>query len=155
MTPPGRCKTPSTRTIRKASEVKRPAALGQGLQGLHLTADLRGCACDTRFLKEPAVLTELCRQAVVSSGLQPVAELFHPFQPAGSGVTGVILLAESHLAVHTWPELSAVTLDAYVCNFGGDNSAKAQGLMALLIASFAPSQVVRHQLTRGNLAPKD
>ena len=33
------------------------------------------------------------------------------------GVTGVVLLAESHVAIHTWPELGNVTLDIYVCNF--------------------------------------
>jgi S-adenosylmethionine decarboxylase len=140
--------------LRKPSEVNRPAALEQGLQGQHLTADLKGCACEERFLRDAAAIAELCRQAVASSGLQPVAELFHTFQPAGSGVTGVILLAESHLAVHTWPELAAVTLDAYVCNFGGDNTAKAQRLIALLIAGFAPTEVVRHQLKRGSFAPK-
>jgi S-adenosylmethionine decarboxylase proenzyme len=132
----------------------RSAALGQGPQGLHLTADLRGCTCDPRFLRDATSLAQLCRQAVAGSGLQPVAELFHPFQPAGSGVTGVILLAESHLAVHTWPELTAVTLDAYVCNFGTDNSAKAEQLMALLVDSFKPSQLARHHLERGSFAPK-
>jgi hypothetical protein len=59
---------------------------------------------------------------VAGSGLTPVGELFHRFEPGG-GVTGVVLLAESHLAVHTWPELGAVTMDVYVCNFSGDNGA--------------------------------
>lgn len=141
--------------LRRSRKVERPAAaLAQGPQGLHLTADLQGCACEPRYLREAAALAQLCQQAVASCGLRPVAELFHPFQPAGSGVTGVILLAESHLAVHTWPELAAVTLDTYVCNFGADNSAKARQLMALLVDSFRPSHQMRHQLERGGLAPK-
>ena len=67
------------------------------------------------------------------------------------GVTGVVLLAESHLAVHTWPELGAVTLDVYVCNLAGDNSAKARALLAALEAAFAPGRVEHHEVQRGVL----
>ena len=90
------------------------------------------------------------------SGLAPVGELFHRFEPAGAeptGVTGVVLLAESHLAVHTWPELGAVTLDVYVCNFGADNSARARALLAELEQAFAPAQAERHEIARGARAP--
>ena len=48
-------------------------------------------------------------------------------------VTAAVLLAESHVCLHTWPEQRAVTVDVYVCNFGEDHSAKARGLMAALI----------------------
>jgi spermidine synthase len=44
---------------------------------------------------------------------------------ASPGVTGTVLLAESHLAIHTWPETGSVTIDVYVCNFSADNSGKA------------------------------
>jgi S-adenosylmethionine/arginine decarboxylase-like enzyme len=64
-------------------------------------------------------------------------------------VTGVVLLAESHLAVHTWPELAAVTVDVYVCNVGGDNSARADSLLAHLVNAFRPAAVQRHALRRG------
>jgi S-adenosylmethionine decarboxylase len=127
------------------------------MQGLHLTADLRGCAPSQRAMTELDALRPLCLQTVRGAGLLPVGELFHRFpQPAGAsepgGITGVVLLAESHLAVHTWPELGAVTLDVYVCNFGAENSAKAHALMDALVAAFAPAQVERHALQRGALA---
>ena len=93
-------------------------------------------------------LRTLCLQAVASTGLQAVGELFHRF-PAPGGVTGVVLLAESHLAVHTWPELGAVTLDVYVCNLGADNSARAHALLALLQAAFDPGHSEHHRLERG------
>jgi S-adenosylmethionine decarboxylase len=64
-------------------------------------------------------------------------------------VTAAVLLAESHLCVHTWPEQNAVTLDVYVCNFGADHSAKAQALMDALLALFDPADVQRHALQRG------
>ena len=123
------------------------------MQGLHLTADLSGCAPGAALMTDPLALRALCTDAVAAAGLGAVAELFHRFAPApdgqASGITGVVLLAESHLAVHTWPELGAVTLDVYVCNFGGDNSAKAHELMRLLLVAFAPQQVQQQAMRRG------
>lgn len=127
------------------------------MNGLHLTADLRGCDPDAPAMIRADALREACIAAVRASGLTMVGELFHPFvstQPGRAcGVTGVVLLAESHVAVHTWPELRAVTLDVYVCNVGRDNSVQAQGLMSALEAIFQPSEAERQQLTRGELAP--
>ncbi|MGZ5132922.1 MAG: adenosylmethionine decarboxylase, partial [Caldimonas sp.] len=119
------------------------------MQGLHLTADLRGCAASRPEMTETASLRRLCRDAVAGAGLSAVGELFHRFVPAPgaaapSGITGVVLLAESHLAVHTWPELEAATLDVYVCNLGADNSARAHALMDALVAAFAPGRIERH-----------
>ena len=126
------------------------------MHGLHLTADLRGCPAGRGVMLDPAALREACLGAVRLAGLAPVGELFHRFEPAPGadanapvGITGVVLLAESHLAVHTWPEIAAVTLDVYVCNLGSDNSAKAHTLMAALIAAFAPQDVEQHALERG------
>ena len=118
------------------------------MHGLHLTADLRGCSSENPAFTDPHALRRLCLAAVADAALQPVGELFHTF-PGAAGVTGVVLLAESHLAVHTWPELKAVTLDVYVCNFGADNSHKARALLDTLIAHFAPRAVEQHALERG------
>jgi S-adenosylmethionine decarboxylase len=121
------------------------------MHGLHLTADLHGCAPALPLLRDTEALRTLMLAAVRDCGLTPVGELFHRFGAAG-GVTGVVLLAESHLAVHTWPELAAVTLDAYVCNHSADNSARAQALLAALEAAFAPVRVQRQRIVRGELA---
>lgn len=118
------------------------------MQGLHLTADLHGCPTDRAPFTDPVALRQLCLRAVHGCGLCAVGELFHRFDNGG-GVTGVVLLAESHLAVHTWPELGAVTIDVYVCNFSGDNSARAEGLLANLLAAFEPATMERHRLQRG------
>ena len=122
------------------------------MQGLHLTADLHGCHCDSRWLLDAQALGRACIDAVDAAGLQAVAELFHTFPATGhgpGGVTATVLLAESHLCVHTWPEQRAVTLDVYVCNFGGDHSDKARGLLDALLALFEPSHVEQHALRRG------
>jgi S-adenosylmethionine decarboxylase proenzyme len=118
------------------------------MQGLHLTADLTGCDAAQPLMREPEALRTACLDAVRQAGLQPVGELFHRF-PAPGGITGVVLLAESHLAVHTWPELGAVTLDVYVCNLGGDNSARAEWLLATLREAFAPQAAQLQRLQRG------
>lgn len=120
------------------------------MQGLHLTADLRGVDPALPVMRSAEVLAALCRDAVAGSGLTGVAELFHRFAPdeEQSGVTGVVLLAESHLAVHTWPELGGVTLDVYVCNYGRDNSDKAEALLQALIVAFAPGDMEIQRLSR-------
>jgi S-adenosylmethionine decarboxylase len=125
------------------------------MHGLHLTADLRGCSTETPTFTDPQALRALCLRAVAAAGQQPVGELFHTFpggQEHAGGVTGVVLLAESHLAVHTWPEIAAVTLDVYVCTFGTDNTHKAHALLDRLLADFAPAAVERHALQRGGAA---
>jgi len=127
------------------------------MHGLHLTADLRGCRHDAAPMIDPQALRDLCLSAVHAAGLTAVGELFHRYAApaeaaAPAGVTGVVLLAESHLAVHTWPELGAVTLDVYVCNFGADNSYRVLRVIDALIAAFAPRDIERHALQRGDAA---
>jgi len=118
------------------------------MDGLHLTGDLLGCDPARAEMTDPAALRTACLAAVAAAGLVQVGELFHRF-PAPGGVTGVVLLAESHVAVHTWPEIGAVTLDVYVCNVGADNSARAETLFAALADAFRPRDVERHALARG------
>ena len=81
-------------------------------------------------------------------------QVFHQFGSAiePAGATGAVILAESHLAVHTWPELFAVTLDLYVCNFSQDNSAAAREACNRLIAAFAPQRVEQREVMRGGVA---
>jgi S-adenosylmethionine decarboxylase len=126
------------------------------MQGLHIAADLHGCQCPATLLTDAQALGAQCVQAVEQAGLQAVAKLFHTFPDSAhgpGGVTATVLLAESHLCVHTWPEQSAVTLDVYVCNFGADHSAKAEQLMEALHKLFAPAAATVHRIQRGEVAP--
>lgn len=125
------------------------------MQGLHLTADLYHCACSDDLMLDDAAIAALCGAHTLSAGLTRVDERwvkFPDYQGQPGGVTGTILLAESHLAIHTWPETGNVTIDVYVCNFSGDNSAKAQALMDGVVAAYAPQEAVRQQLWRGDIA---
>ena len=123
------------------------------MQGLHLTADLYQCRCDGAWLTDAQALGRWCLSAVEASGLQAVNHLFHTFEATThgpGGVTATVLLAESHLCLHTWPERRAVTVDVYVCNFGGDHSAKARVLMDSVIALFQPVWTEQRSLDRGD-----
>jgi S-adenosylmethionine decarboxylase proenzyme len=123
------------------------------MHGLHCMADLKGC--EPSRLRAHAALLAFATRAVVDCGLTVVAQQTHAFPPnpasphLAGGLTLTLLLAESHLCIHTWPETAGVTLDVYVCNLATDNSAKAQRLMARLIAWFAPQQCNERSVQRG------
>jgi S-adenosylmethionine decarboxylase len=124
------------------------------MHGLHLTADLHDCRCEMHWLLDAEALGAACVKTAQAAGLQVVGKLFHrfPATPLGpGGVTATVLLAESHLCAHTWPERRGVTLDVYVCNLGADHSSKAMAVMEGLEAIFLPGQVERHALKRGAL----
>ncbi|MCA0324490.1 MAG: S-adenosylmethionine decarboxylase [Proteobacteria bacterium] len=124
------------------------------MQGLHLTADLHDCRCDPAWLTDAEALLAACEQAVAQVGLKAVDRLTHSFPgtlAGAGGVTAAVLLAESHLCLHTWPEQRAVTLDVYVCNHSADHGAAARQLLLTLEALFSAAQVQRHALRRGTL----
>ena len=123
----------------------RPAA--RKAPGLHLIGDLHGCRCDARLMHDAAYLEDFCKSAVADAGLTTVGALFHSFGE-GAGVTGVVVLAESHLSIHTWPESGYVTLDVYVCNYSTNNRPKAQKLFDELQAAFSPSDPHLHRVER-------
>ncbi|MEF9996671.1 MAG: adenosylmethionine decarboxylase, partial [Burkholderiaceae bacterium] len=125
------------------------------MQGLHLTGDLFECACSDALFTDIETLASLCRKATADATLTIVDEKFHVFPDWNGepgGITGTLLLAESHLAIHTWPERRGVTLDVYVCNFTDDNSPKAQQLFDRLMTAFRPKSQVVNRITRGDLA---
>jgi spermidine synthase/S-adenosylmethionine decarboxylase len=128
------------------------------MHGLHLIGDLHDCRCPPALLFDAAGLEDFCVAACTRHDLTVVGRLFHAFrdtagQPAG--VTGSVILAESHLAIHTWPELAAVTLDVYVCNFSGDHGDQARALFREVIARFAPERTERMEVKRGHLGPRE
>ena len=125
------------------------------MNGLHLTADLYACQCDAELMVDADAIAHLCRSQTEASGLTRVDDQwvkFPDWQGQPGGVTGTILLAESHLAIHTWPETGNITLDVYVCNFSGDNSGKARQLLESIIEAYLPGRVVRNLIERGDIS---
>jgi len=117
------------------------------MNGLHLIGDLTGCRCDPQLLLDGARFRAKCLEMVAASGLTTMDATFHQFE--GSGFTGTVVLAESHLAIHTWPERQGLTLDVYVCNFSADNSLKARRLFQQLVDYFQPTEISKHEVERG------
>jgi spermidine synthase len=117
------------------------------MNGLHLIGDLTGCRCDPQLLLDGERFREKCVELVNDSGLTIMDVSFHQFD--GSGFTGAVVLAESHLAIHTWPETGGLTLDVYVCNYSADNSAKARRVFEAIIDHFQPTDAARHEIERG------
>ncbi|HEY2405298.1 MAG TPA: adenosylmethionine decarboxylase [Polyangiaceae bacterium] len=77
----------------------------------HLLLELYGC--DPALLNDALFLAGLMRKAVSASGARVVGETFHAYSP--HGVTGVLVIEESHFSVHTWPESGYAALDFYTC----------------------------------------
>ena len=88
-------------------EVGKLEALGK-----HVILELhdcdRKCLSNCEFLR--ATLLEACRRA----GATILGNSFHVFSPY-NGVSGVIIIAESHLSIHTWPEYSYAAVDIFAC----------------------------------------
>lgn len=131
------CYVRSPRTDGTGAPVTAAAAPHQErLPGLHLMADLYECACAPDLMVNSPRLRHQCVELVKRAELTAVGDYFHAF--TGGGVTGAIVLSESHLSVHTWPEHRYVTLDVYVCNYSANNRDKARRLFDWLVDIFAP-----------------
>jgi S-adenosylmethionine decarboxylase proenzyme len=126
------------------------------MKGLHIIADLYNCPAGDCLISAEA-LRNLCLRACRTAGLSILGEHFYQFdsfdQIQAGGATGAVVLAESHLAIHTWPERDGATLDIYVCNVTGDNSPRAESLYASLIAALQPADVLVKRVWRGKELP--
>lgn len=79
--------------------------------GVQWIAELYGCAPDR--LDDVAGIEADMLEAARVAGATIVSSHFHRFAP--QGVSGVVVIAESHLALHTWPEAGYVALDVFTC----------------------------------------
>jgi S-adenosylmethionine decarboxylase len=133
---------------------------GITVKGLHIIADLYHCSRDKAeggLLTSAGKLRSLCVGACEAVGLTVLGEHFHQFDGADAtqkgGTTGTVVLAESHLAIHTWPERDCATLDVYVCNYTADNSQRAETLYQTLIDALAPGAIQVERIWRGMDSP--
>ena len=84
-------------------------------EGRHLLADLKGC----KGLDDLDLVDRALRAAVVVAGARLIDLRLHTFGK-GHGVTGVALLAESHISIHTWPEHGYAAIDIFLCGYRHD-----------------------------------
>ncbi|WP_150494043.1 adenosylmethionine decarboxylase [Roseibium aquae] len=106
--------------------------------GAHLIIDLY----DAERLDDLPYMEETLRRCVDEAGATLLHIHLHPFEPAG--VSGVAVLAESHISVHTWPEAGYAAFDVFMC---GD--AKPEKCVDVLNAAFSPGRSHVSELLRG------
>lgn len=111
--------------------------------GQHLILELYGCP--QAVLDDPHTIESAMTAAVQASGATMIKPFFHQFAP--QGVSGVIIISESHFTIHTWPEYGYAALDVFTCGDVIDMQAATDSLRAGLQAQ----SVQQMMLTRGML----
>ena len=107
--------------------------------GVHLIVDLY----DAKHLDNIDVIDEALRKSVAAAGATLLHIHLHHFEPNG-GVSGVAVLAESHISIHSWPEANYAALDVFMC---GD--ANPEACIPVLREAFKPARIVVGEHLRG------
>ena len=116
-------------------------ALGTRL-GTQVVLDLY--ECETAHLDDIAWVKKILVEAARAAGATVVETVFHKFAPCG--ISGVVVIAESHLAIHIWPEHRYAAVDVFTC---GD-SVQMDVATALLAREFRSRRPVQRRFTRGD-----
>ncbi len=114
---------------------------GVQFAGTHLLIDLWGA----ENLGDPALIDRVLCDAAVCAGATILHSHFHHFTPNG-GVSGVVVLAESHISIHTWPERSFAAIDIFMCGACDPHDA-----LPMLRSAFKPERIDLNEERRGRL----
>ena len=115
---------------------------GMRFAGTHLLIDLWGAS----RLDDPDHIDAALREAALAAGATILHSHFHHFTPNG-GVSGVIVLAESHISIHTWPERGFAAIDIFMCGACDPRLA-----LPVLDRAFTPGSVTLDEQRRGRTA---
>lgn len=113
---------------------------GAHYAGMHLLVDLHRA----QGLGDPAHVAAVLVQAARDAGCTILHQHFHHFGE-GNGVTGVLLLAESHLSIHTWPETGYAAVDVFMCGRCNPHDA-----LPALRAGFSAAHMQVQEIRRGS-----
>ncbi len=114
---------------------------GERFAGTHLLIDL----WDANNLADPEHIDTALRAAAIEAGATILHSHFHHFTPNG-GVSGVVVLAESHISIHTWPERSFAAVDIFMCGACNPHDA-----IPVLRTAFSPGRVDLNEERRGRV----
>ena len=109
--------------------------------GTQIIIDLYGC--DTSLLNDKGKITHYLLSGVEVLGATILNSYFHKFAP--QGVTGVIVIAESHVSIHTWPEHRYAAIDIFTCG----NRTHPHEAAEALIKKFSPEKHHIQEINRG------
>lgn len=109
--------------------------------GRHIIAEFYGV--DPELIAREEVVRGIVEGVVNEAGLNKVGSIYKQFNP--HGVTGIVLISESHVSIHTWPEYGLINLDIFTC---GDKS-KAEKAFKLFLDKFKPKSYRHYMLDRG------
>ncbi len=112
--------------------------------GRHILAEFY--ECDPAMLNDTGAIERAMNEAAAASGATVVQSVFHMFSP--HGVSGVVVVAESHLAVHTWPEYGFAAVDYFACG-----EVDAGAAIRCLRAKFGAERVSQREIERGVFEP--
>ena len=119
--------------------------INEVITGLHIVGQIRtnmGDKMESDLFFKP-FLSDLIKKY----GLEELGCFYYKFGELG-GFTGVICLKESHIAIHTWPELEYVTLDVFLCNYQKNNEGICRELFSEICDYFSPLSISREEILR-------
>ncbi len=115
--------------------------------GKHMTVEYYECDADT--LSDPRMVEDAFLRAARDSGATVIGSSFHRFDP--QGVSGFVVIAESHFSVHAWPEFDYAAVDIFTCGESIDFQVAAQSLKKFLKAGeMVISAVMNRGITNNN-----
>ena len=115
--------------------------------GHNLLADFSGI--QPALLRDADRVMRCLQIALADAGFHVLREVVHRFESGGEGITGIVILSESHAAVHTYPEMGYLALDIFSCG-SADSTAVADALTRFL----RPQHVDIHRQPRSATAPQ-
>ncbi|MDO8600113.1 MAG: adenosylmethionine decarboxylase [bacterium] len=110
-------------------------------KSLHILADFRHCRGKQEYFTSARLVRSKILQVVREAGFTIVASRFHRF--GDGGITGIIIVSESHITIHTWPEKLLVNVDVFFCNYSADNSKKGRNVFQYLRGLYKPARKVK------------
>lgn len=119
--------------------------------GKHILADFFNC--DPAILDDVQLIETFMKQAALRCGATIISSTFHTFNP--HGVSGVVVIAESHLAIHTWPEYGYAAVDVFTCGETVDPDIASESLKESLQAEKVKiMRMERGELEKSRVLPQ-
>ncbi len=106
--------------------------------GRHILAEYFGCS--KNVLNDAVILESFLNNAAKAANATVISSSFRTFQPFG--VSGIVIIAESHLAIHTWPEYSYAAIDFFTCGDSADPWKAHEYLKKLLKPEYTSEQEI-------------